>query len=104
MPDSLCPAQPDLLKILLEWFYAPSSFFHRLDRPRGGLGAGQSGDDWHAIEHRHGTNLAFVGLRALFRRCVDDELDLIVLDEILDVGPAFAELFNALGFDIVFCK
>jgi hypothetical protein len=47
------------------------------------------------VQHRHRADLPLVGGRALLGRRVDDELNLAVLDQVLDVGPALRELRDA---------
>ena len=86
-------------KVCLQRLNTPIALLQRLDCAGGGAGAGESGDDGDLVGDGEGADLAFIGLGAFARGGVDQELDLAVLDEVLDVGPALGELADAGGSD-----
>src|SRR5258705_4594 len=88
--------------VVLEGTDGPVLFLQGLDGGDGGSCAGQGGDHRHLVQHGHRADLALVGGGAFFRRGVDDQVDLGVLDVVDDVGAALGELGDAGGGDVIF--
>jgi len=78
--------------ILLQGFDAEGLGFEGAEGAKGGLRRGEGGHDRHALVKRGGADADFVLARDGSGGRVDDEGDLVVLEEVEDVGAAFVEL------------
>jgi len=71
--------------------------------PLGGCnGRSRRGDIGHLILDRSLADIRIIIFAQLAARCIDDQLNLLVLNPIYDIRPAFLHLPYGFGFDAVF--
>jgi len=85
------------MMVLLQRLYRQSFGLDRTHRPDTCFNPTDGGQDGNTPLDRRAANLNFVFPRGFAARGVDDESDLVVLDHIDDVRPAFAQLEKSMG-------
>src|SRR6266404_6473278 len=76
--------------VLLQTAHAHFAFLQRANTVRAGQGSAHRGHDRNALRERGIANAHFVLARNLSARCVDDEIDIAVLDPVENVRTTFS--------------
>ena len=87
--------------VLLERFDGSVAFPVSVNTPCGGQGGRNCCDIWHLIFDGRLSDIRIVMLAQLAAGGIDDQLNLIVLDAIHDVGSTLVHLKNQIRFNTV---
>ena len=90
--------------VSLQRFDREFLFLERTDALQGGKGGSEGGDHRYAVQNRFAADAILITPRDQAERGIDDQLNLSVLDQVGDVGPAFADAQDGLRLDAVFVE
>ena len=80
------------MMVLLQRLHRQSFGLDRTHRPDACFNPTDGGKDWNTPLDRRAANFNFVFPRSFAAWRIDDQIDLVVLDHIDDVRPAFVQL------------
>ena len=90
--------------VSLQGFDRELLFLERTDALQGGESGSEGGDHGHAVQDRFAADSVLIAPGNEPERSVYDQLNLSVLDQVGDVGPAFADAQDGLRLDAVFVE